>query len=521
MLIFIPIVLLFLTALLLLALRAMPTARRYSWLVAIGGALLAWSGTWLWQIQIPLTLEFPSWQPATLFADAPSFLADQISWVFAVSLTTLLAGIFLTAIPQEGLQPSHPLSWPGMFILSGLGILAVMANNPLTLALIWAAFDLAELISLLRSVQGIAAYERVVLAFSARTAGLLSLLWANMLAIHAGSRLNFATMSPTTGLFLLFAAGLRLGVLPLHLPYTAETTLRRDFGTLLRLTTAASSLILLARISPSAIASPMTPYLQALIVLAALYGSWNWLRAPDALTGRPYWLIGMAALAASSTLRAAPLAAAAWSCALLLAGGMLFLASFQQKWLNRLLLAGAWGLSTLPFSLTAVGWQSQAPIFWFLWPLLLLAQAMLAAGFIRLALRGSNRTPLTPPFTWVHFTYLLGQSLFVLTLFLLGWLGWDGALKAGNLAASLSASFLTLGLVWAAPRFRLFNPPRAHWVRPASTGSNPLWRSLKSLYQASAQLIHTFTLILEGESGLLWTLLFLVLFISLITQKAP
>jgi hypothetical protein len=48
--------------------------------------------------------------------------------------------------------------------------------------------------------------------------------------------------------YLLLAAGLRLGVLPLHLPYASEAAIRRGFGSALRLISAGSSLILLARI---------------------------------------------------------------------------------------------------------------------------------------------------------------------------------------------------------------------------------------------------------------------------------
>jgi hypothetical protein len=520
MLIFIPIILLFFTALILLVLRSTPPAQRYSWLVAAGGALLAWLSTWFWLFQIPYTVELPSWQPAILFADAPSFLADQISWIFALSLTTLTAGIFLTTLAREGF-PAHPLSWPGMFILSGLGILAIMANNSLTLVLIWAAFDLAELIAMLRSVQGVSASERVVIAFSTRAAAVLLLLWANMLTIHSGSYLSFASMSPAAGLFLILAAGLRLGVLPLHLPYTSESALRHDFGTLLRLSTAASSLVILARISPTALLTPLAPLLQILAALAAIYGSWNWLRAPDALTGRPHWLIGMAALAVSATLRAAPLAAAAWSCAMLLTGGMLFLASFRQKWFNRLLLTAVWGLSALPFSLTAIGWQTHAPAFWLTWPVLLTSQALLVAGFIRHVLRSPDRTPLEPPFTWIHFTYLFGIVVFLIPTFALGWIGWDGALQIGHIPLALFVSLLTVGLVWATPRFRIFNPPRAHWVRPASSGPNVLYRGLWNLYQFGARLSQAITLILEGESGLLWTLLFIVLFLSFTLQRTP
>ena len=81
---------------------------------------------------------------------------------------------------------------------------------------------------------------------------------------------------------------------------------------------AASSLILLARIPASSLTSPLTPYLLMLVSLAAVYGGWMWLRAPDELTARPFWLIGMGSLAVAAALRANPVGATAWGCALIL-----------------------------------------------------------------------------------------------------------------------------------------------------------------------------------------------------------
>jgi len=120
-------------------------------------------------------------------------------------------------------------------------------------------------------------------------------------------------------------------------------------------------LILLARIPSSSIASPISPYLLILVSLAAIYGGWAWLRAPDELTARPFWLIGMGSLAVATGLRANPIGATAWGCGLILSGGALFLSSEPNKWLTRALLIGAWSISALPFSLTATGWNSGAP----------------------------------------------------------------------------------------------------------------------------------------------------------------
>ena len=182
-----------------------------------------------------------------------------------------------------------------------------------------------------------------------------------------------------------------MGVLPLHLPYTGESSLRRGFGTGLRMISAASSLILLARIPAGSIYSPFTPYLLMLVSIAAVYGGWMWMRAPDELTARPFWLIGMGSLVVAAALRSSPVGAAAWSCALLLAGSALFLFSDQNKWLTRALYAGAFGISGLPLSLTASGWVSGGTGFWLSFPFLLLAHAMLIAGYIRHSQRTITR----------------------------------------------------------------------------------------------------------------------------------
>src|SRR5512145_3064770 len=293
------------TALILLVLRFASPAFRYNWLIAAGGALLAWISVFVWQIRIPIALQFPAWQPALLFSQSPTFVGDDIAWTFALSLATLCLAIILTAVVRSNFPLS--INWIGTLILTSLGILAVVADNPLTLVLIWAAIDISELVAQMRVAENPQLSERAVIAFASRAAGILVLLWAGMVSIANGRQLDFREVLPEAGLYLIIAAGLRMGVLA---------------------------------------------------SLAAIYGGWMWLRAPDELNGRVYWLIGMGSLAVAAALRANPLGAAAWGCATVLAGGALFLSSEQNRWLLHALFVGAWGISSLPFSLTAAGWNS-------------------------------------------------------------------------------------------------------------------------------------------------------------------
>jgi hypothetical protein len=256
MFILITVSILFFTALVLLVLQFIAPTFRYNWLIATGGGLLGCISVFVWQVQMPLTLQFSTWQPTSLFSQSPTFIADDIAWAFAISLTTLCFVIIITSAVRSNFP--RAINWIGTLILTSLGVLAVVADNPLTLVLIWAAIDLAELIAHMRVVEDPKLSERVVLAFASRVTGILVLLWADMVSVANGQTLDFRLAPPQAGLFLLIAAGLRIGVLPLHLPYSNESFIRRGFGTGLRMVSAASSLILLARIPSSSVTSPFT-----------------------------------------------------------------------------------------------------------------------------------------------------------------------------------------------------------------------------------------------------------------------
>jgi hypothetical protein len=508
------------TAIVLLVLQfALPTFR-FSWLAATGGALLAWGSVIAWQADMPALLQLPLWQPENIFRQSPLFIADGTSWVFALSIASICLGVIVTAVARENFP--GPLSWAGVLVLTALGVLAVTADNPLTLVLLWAAIDLLEMSSQLWFVEDPRLSERSVISFASRVTGILILLWAGIVSASEGVQLDFLSPPPRAGLYLIIAAALRLGVLPLHLPYASESSFRRGFGTALRMISAGSSLILLARIPLGGVESPFTPYLVLLTAIAALYGAWMWMRSPDELAGRPFWLIGLGALAVASALRGNPAGATAWSSALILSGGALFLASAESRWLSRALFVGVWGISALPFSLTASGWVSPGGRFWYAVPFLIAAQVMLIAGYIRQSQRSAARASFENQPIWAKNVYPFGIYIILLTILLLGFSGWDGTLQLGNWIAALLASALTFGLLWLMPRVRLLNPVRAHWVNPSSsTWLDTVYQTVWELYRAVRRVTVTFSNVLEGESGIMWTLLFLALFISFFIQRAP
>ncbi len=268
MLILISCLLLFVTALTLIVLRVLQPNARYAWLVAAGGGVLAFISIFLWLAQMPFELVLPAWQPVSLFTTPILFRADEISWPFAISIAALTLATLLMAAARPVFVNDY--TWVGVLALGGVGILAVTADNPFTLLLVWAFLDLTELLTQLRSVEGKANNEKVVTSFSTRAFGLALLLWANIVSVGEGSALSFQSISASSGLYLVVAAGLRLGVFPLHLPYSSESNLRRGLGTSLRLISAASSMVVLAHTPAESLNSVVTPFLITLALGAAL-----------------------------------------------------------------------------------------------------------------------------------------------------------------------------------------------------------------------------------------------------------
>jgi len=514
MLILVTLLLLLLSALTLLVLRLFLPDFRYSWLIAVSGAFLAWLSVFFWQPQMPLVLTLPSWQPEVLFPVPPVFLADHLSWVYAFSLLSLGFATILTAVARENF-PS-PITWAGTLGLIGVGILAVLANNPLALVLAWTAIDFVELGTLLISIREKRLRERVVISFSMRVIGSWFLIWASVVSASAGTSLNFVAAPKEAGIYMLIAAGLRLGVLPMHLPLRSGSTLRRGYGTVLRLVSAASSLILLARIPYGSLQSPLIFFLFIFVVFTGFYSAWLWVRARNTLDARPYWVLGMASLAFAATLRANPVGSVGWGAALILGGAILFLSSIESKWLNRLLLLSLLLLAAFPFTLTATGWESTVPVWWGVWIFLLPIHALLLTGYYRHATR-------TKPNGFEHksqvaqMIYPTGISILLFSTLLLGFWGWKGAFSLGVWLWGLVTIVLTLLLLWLRPRIRALNPLQAHWLQPSTqAGKGWVYKRFWNTYYFLRRISQLITRVLESDGGILWALLFLILFASLI-----
>jgi hypothetical protein len=172
-------------------------------------------------------------------------------------------------------------------------------------------------------------------------------------------------------------------------------------------------------------------------------------------------------------------------------------------------------LSTLPYSISASAWISGNANSWLFLVPALPAQGLLMAGFLRHSLH-PGETSLESQEKWARIIYPAGLLLLAAISILLGFWGWEGAGLLGPWPAALAAALLTAGITILAVRLL----PRL----PAGA-ANPWGRILRPGWLASGGkavlgwlqgLTNLMVSSLEGEGGLLWSLLLLVLILSLL-----
>jgi hypothetical protein len=287
----------------------------------------------------------------------------------------------------------------------------------------------------------------------------------------------------------------------------------------LHLTASAAAVAFLSQLSP-AVSTSSVP-LTVICAFVALYAGWMWLRGPDVSVARPFWLMGMGSLAAVAILRANPLGATASGNAMVLAGSALFLATTHERRLNRAVVCAVLFCSGLPLTLTAAAWIGNGRAEGVLLPAFLLAQAMLLAGFFHFAWTGYAATPPPAAASSLGGFYRSGIVLPLVVGLVLGLWGWPGASQLGTLGPTAVVILATGALLWGKRRIGLLTPSPMRWTpRAAERLLSTMEHELARFQDMTHRVAMTITRTLEGEAGILWSLVVLVLFVSLIADRA-
>ncbi len=406
--------------------------------------------------------------------------------------------------------------------IAGLSLAVIFSANLLTLLLTWVLLDLVEFVIYLSRAQNRHESERVVIHYAIRSAGIGLAMLAGIAAVNEGSSFAFGELSQTTSTLLLLSAAVRLGLFPnLHI-LPSNLPAHPGYAAFLRLATTAAHLPLLVFAARSGALPETRGILFMWAGLTALLSAFSWYTLRDRQAARHDWIIGVASLVFASAVVGQPGATLTWGLAMLLPGGIILLSTSQNRWGKPLLLILAISLCALPYTPAWTGVMLYAGSFHVSWLLFLPAQALLLAGALRHLLRKQN-IPTTQE-RWVWFVYTWGLLLLILINFYLAWRLFSDAAALGEKTPSLwqtwpaaASLLLMLGGWMMRPRIPV------KWKNMAGrleAGFSFTWiiKPFWSFYHLQRRGFLFISSALESQPGILWTLLILVLIVSLVSQ---
>lgn len=515
MFVFFSIALLSLTALIMLALRLTRKNFGYHWLIAAGGAFISWAMVILAGTNLPAQLQLTGWDLRTAYPNLISFTVDKYSWSFALGLGTLIFATLMTDVVRA--YDLDWTNWASSLLITAVGMIGILSENLLTFILAWTAFDLITVIILLLQLPSGKSRQQTVYVFFVHLLGTVSLLIAGVISINDNNSFLLERVSPNAIFFIVLAAGLRLGFIPADSPLQDDRVKSRSLGTVMSLVSAAIVIIFLARVAAVSDQLDLNPnvwmLLFTLVGLMSLFYAAAWLFAKNELDGRHAWISAMGGFILAAALHSQPEAGLAWGMALLFSGGLIFSASIRERFSLWITLLGFIGISTLPFT---PAWSGLGL---FSFPvnlamiLFLVAMVLVAWGYIKYAIKikiepsGLER--------WIRAIYPLG--LLIIPVVHFSW----GLLFSPAIGAVPLLSWV-IGIVICAVSFLGFMWQRRGGNIPETVANGIIeflnlgWFSgiLRILFAYMSRLILFVSSVLEGEGGILWVLLWVVLFLA-------
>lgn len=525
MLTFLPVFFLLLLAATVFTLFWSEQGKRYAWLISIIGIFIVWAGLFALRWFPPAEVVFPAWRPFDpISADRIVFRWDANAWILAVCLAGLLLAVVLTA-PVRFKYNSNPLSWSAAITFTAIGLLSVLSGSPLALAISWTLLDVVEVIYGLLIIRDYRYRREVLTSFALRLFSVGLLVSVIVVARQSISGFTFETLHQQDLWLLIGAVILRLGVLPLSLKYEKQLPLQNGLTSLMRITGQISGLALLVKLPDGLVVGSSIPLFVGGMLLLIFYAAVMWLLAENEIAGRTFFGLFFSGLAILSVLQGNASLAVLWGVALICWGGMIFLYTVRSNRLNGLMAAAIFSFSGLPFTVLSSGWQAVAVNAG--WVILLAGMwVIIIAGFIRYALQSRELTSHYEPY--IVTTYTIGLLVLLLSAWLSVFFGVEQGLQLGTWWGGVLVFGLSIFMGWLVLRRKQdedVSSPQTVWMKNIvrrSTDVVSAFLSFNWLYGVVRFIFHTvqaftrlLTLLFEGEGGVLWSLLLLVLLISI------
>lgn len=496
------------------------------WLIASVFSLINWGIILGFRWIYPLQLNFLEWFPiGEISQRGINLQLDSVSWPLMLALCAVQTAVIITDSSHLDEIPS-PAIWSGLFLVYTVGFLAVLNSSIIAILLVWSLVDIIEFMVLIPTAISSQKVNEIVVSFAVKILGLFFLIFGLLISYEQGMPLRIGQEVNSVGFIVLISVGLRLGVIPFNLPLVSGSAIRRGLGNSIRMVSVATSIVVLLRLPMGSFDPGVQGWLLTLTAIGILFGSIMWYGSLSELDGRPYWIVTMAGLAIYSSVNGNQIATLAWTLALILSGSVLFLYSDRGKRLTIIPLLAVIGVTGLPFTPSTIGWEGIIlPGVLFRNIVMILSVSIIILGYLRHATDSDSL--LMKKEKWIWITYPLGLLILILTqwlIFLVSDLKWY---LSGILYGSIVAFLLPIIFFFLIRKYfhqseyaeflkRVLTPIGDFIIRFLSF--RWLYNLIWTILGVVQRIVNIFTNILEGQGGIVWVIVFLVMIITLISS---
>jgi formate hydrogenlyase subunit 3/multisubunit Na+/H+ antiporter MnhD subunit len=495
--------------------------------------LLALLVTLAMGLRLPAEATVSDWGPKTLFRSGLTLRVDLISWLLSSAMLLAALAAFLTGLSRPG--GTRLGARTASLLITAAALAAIQAQNLITFAITWAALDILYFVVLILLAQGEGLETQAVLSLGLNSVATFLVVAAALDTLHSSQESFLLGASPLTEravLLLFIAVVFRLGVFPFHLGLLFEANIRQGLGTLLKLAPVAVALNVLAHVMLLSPDLPLRPWLSVGAVLGLLVSAAQWWDLADPRQGLSYVVLAHSSLALLTALWGGPAAAGgvlALGLALVLGGAAMFLHNGYNDSERGWVAASVLGASVLVGLPLTVGFIAASTLYrglaesgsWVLLVACVIGQLLLAASYLRLAFWPGEPIPKEEPL--VSVAYLFGLALPLLFALIFGAaIGVIGSAVKASLPDLLSLENASgLGAVLVAViggvglwQFENLVRARADTTLTAVTSAarlDWLYVFFWDMYRFAGRSLRTMAAIIEGEGGVLWTIVAVLL----------
>jgi|GEM_PF-5488325 len=517
MLTFLPLFLLLLIVLLVEIISRSKLNIGNQWLILILAVTLVLGSTIFLRAHLPTPIVISNWLEGS--ANQIVFQLDDKSWVFIFGLVAFLSAMmFMDTIHLH--ERSNLRSWSRIILLFCMGVLGALANSLMAFILVWTIIDVVELIVHITGTGGFSVSDQSVIVFFAHLVGTFLILPVLVSHSTGTAVLSELSLAPQNVTLLILSSALRMPVYDGKNLSKEKEPIDKALQSLRQILFPYLAMVLLARLPEF---SSLNGFPLVILILASCIVIVASFSAFDQKNNKNVLMV-FSGLSVISVLRGDAEGVIGWAILMLVLLGLPQIFTYQKMGFIPMIALIGFSAIGLPISISnssilSLSHGSLSFFNIFIW----IGLAYMLGGMIQNFIKPSKEKE---PEAWMIVLYTIGVVIISFLPWFPGFWGVKSADRNPFLWQSIVIFVIAFTIIlirtndlirekcmkWLPPRIQrgLINGYRS----PDRAAS--VYRLVDILYEIIQQGINTINKVLEGEGGLLWAFVLLVLLLSLL-----